>query len=85
MPKGNLMRSNRAVFIAERLVAQQRAIVARLVSKGLDAEGDKELLIELQYQLEILDTRRRRFLDYRDRPVPLSYRTKSPENFEGSS
>ena len=85
MPKGNLMRSNRAVFIAERLIVQQRAIVARLVSKGLDAERDKELLIELQYRLEILDVRRRRFLDHRDRPVPLSYRTKSAENFGGDS
>lgn len=84
MSKGYLMRSNRAVFIAERSIVQQRAIVARLVSQGLDAEGDKELLIELQYRLEILGMRPRRFLDHRDRPVPLSYRTKSAESLEGT-
>ena len=75
MSKGDLIRSNRAIFIAERSVAQQRAIIARLASKGLDTYSDEKLLMELLQRLEILDGRRRRFLDYRDRPVPLSYRT----------
>lgn len=85
MPKGNLMRLSRAVFIAERLVIQQRAIVARLVSRGLDAEGDERLLMELLRRLETLDGRRRCFLDHRDRPVPLSYRAKRTEGTEGTS
>ena len=79
MSEGNLIRFNRAIFIAERLIIQQRAIVARLASRGLDTESDEKLLIELLKRLEILGGRRRRFLEYRDRPVPLSYRTRHTE------
>lgn len=75
-----MMRLTRDVFVAERLVIQQRAIVARLVSRGLDAEGDENLLLQLLNRFEILSGRRHRFFDYRDRPVPLSYRTKRAEN-----
>lgn len=80
MSKGSLIRLNRAVFVAERLVVQQRAIVARLASRGLNTEGDEYLLLQLLNRLEILSGRRHRFFDYRDRPVPLSYRTKRAEN-----
>ena len=80
MSKGSLIRLNRAVFVAELLIVQQRAIVARLASRGLNTEGDEDLLLQLLNRLEILSGRRRRFFDYRDRPVPLSYRTKRPEN-----
>lgn len=80
MSKGNLIRLSRAVFVAECLVTQQRAIVARLASRGLNTESDEELLLQLLYRLEILSGRRCRFLDHRDRPVPLSYRTRRAEN-----
>jgi len=75
MSKGNLIRSNRAIFNAERSITQQRAIIARLASRGLDTYSDEKLLMELLQRLEILGGRRQRFLDYRDRPVPFSYRT----------
>lgn len=80
MSKSNLIRLSRAVFIAECLVIQQRAIVARLVSRGLDTKSDEELLLQLLHRLEILSGRRCRFLDYRDRPVPLSYRARRAES-----
>lgn len=80
MSKGKLIRLNRAVFVAECLVTQQRAIVARLVSRGLKTENDEELLLQLLHRLEILSGRRCRFFDHRDRPVPLSYRTKRAES-----
>ena len=80
MSKGNLIRLSRAVFIAECLVTQQRAIVARLASRDLDTESDEELLSQLLHRLETLSGRRCRLFDYRDRPVPLSHRIRRAES-----
>jgi len=59
----HLMQANLRVVEAEKRIAAQRALIARLENEGRDSEGSRKLLVSMLDGLEFIKAHRRQILE----------------------
>jgi hypothetical protein len=64
LERQQLMQANLHVVEAEKRIAAQRALVARLQEEGRDSEGARKLLASMLDGLESMKARRRQIVEH---------------------
>jgi hypothetical protein len=63
LERQHLMQANLRVVEAEKRIAAQRALIARLENEGRDSEGSRKLLVSMLDGLESMKAHRRQILE----------------------
>ncbi|WP_194724633.1 hypothetical protein [Noviherbaspirillum malthae] len=63
LERQHLMQANLRVVEAEKRIAAQRALIARLENEGRDSEGSRKLLASMLDGLESMKAHRRQILE----------------------